>query len=221
MVAVYIILGIFTALTLGLCLPVHFIVRFDEALSLKVRVLFFTVDLLKPNPDKASLEELSTEENLQKKPTKFKKKKKHKEVGKNSKLRGIIKKRGLKGFLGILTQCVKIASGVFGKIFSHLRLLELEAKVLLAAEDAADTALLYGRVCAVVVPSFRAIFKGVKPRKYNVKIAPNFFAESSQVRCFLRFYIRPIFILTGAISGAFKIFKAIFLNKKSTQKQGA
>ena len=56
---------------------------------------------------------------------------------------------GISGLLRLATEVTKLAASTMKKLFSHVVVYHLRGDIRLSAGDAADTAILYGRVCAV------------------------------------------------------------------------
>ena len=58
--------------------------------------------------------------------------------------------------------------------FSHILVKKLSLSISVAGDDAADTAIKYGKYCAVVYPAVGTIVRVVKCKGYGVDINPNF-----------------------------------------------
>ena len=58
--------------------------------------------------------------------------------------------------------------------FSHILVKKFSLSISVAGDDAADTAIKYGKYCAVVYPAVGTIVRVVKCKGYGVDINPNF-----------------------------------------------
>lgn len=58
--------------------------------------------------------------------------------------------------------------------FSHILIKKFSLSISVAGDDAADTAIKYGKYCAVVYPAVGTIVRVVKCKGYGVDINPNF-----------------------------------------------
>jgi ribosomal protein S25 len=108
------------------------------------------------------------------KPKKEKKKKKAKKQTQKTeqpkkateKKPSLIKKYGIEWLLNLIKKVAELAVSALQDFFSHILVKKLSLSISVAGDDAADTAIKYGKYCAVVYP---AVGKG-----YGVDINPNF-----------------------------------------------
>lgn len=68
----------------------------------------------------------------------------------------------------------ELAVSALQDFFSHILVKKLSLSISVAGDDAADTAIKYGKYCAVVYPAVGTIVRVVKCKGYGVDINPNF-----------------------------------------------
>ena len=108
---------------------VTFLIRFREDFSLRVGYLFFHYTVF-PRPPKKAEEQ--------------------KPPGFMAKLRGLLERKGLSGFVSVLKEAGSAASGTAKKFFGHLAVDRFFLAVSVGGGDAAVTAVEYGVVCSAV-----------------------------------------------------------------------
>lgn len=64
----------------------------------------------------------------------------------------ILQEKGLKGFLKILQEAAKLLGGSLRRLARHIRLKTFSLEIAVSTEDAAETAIQYGKVCSAVYP---------------------------------------------------------------------
>lgn len=195
MTVLLIILGIVLFLFLLLLFPVHVSVTFETELGLKVRYLLFRYTVLPQPPQKAKKKAAKeAKENAEKHETK-------------SKIREIIDQKGLSGFVSLLKEFASVAAGTAKKLFSRVTMDLLFADVVVSDEDAAQTALLYGGVCAAVCGSAAALLSIMKYKRYHINVVPDFQAKQSAVKFELRAHVIPVFLVAPLLSALFRSLK--------------
>lgn len=76
--------------------------------------------------------------------------------------------------------------------------------------DAAQTAIEYGRVCQKVFPAFSFICSTLPVKKYDVQVEPDFLGKKNKAEFAFSISIRPIFFLNALIVFAFRLlFKVV------------
>jgi len=116
------------------------------------------------------------------KPKKEKKKKKAKKQTQKTeqpkkateKKPSLIKQYGIEWLLNLIKKVAELAVSALQDFFSHILVKKLSLSISVAGDDAADTAIKYGKYCAVVYPAVGTIVRVVKCKGYGVDINPNF-----------------------------------------------
>ena len=192
MIILYVILSILIILFAASVVPIKIYVSFQDNLDLKINWLFFKIYPMK--------------EKKKKKP------KKNKEISvKSDNNTNEVKKEKnseiVKKFLEAFKLIYFYLKNYFEKLLKHLIIKDLDLKVEISEEDAAKTAISYGKACAVLYPILSFICNRVVVKKKTIFISPNFFKETSKVEFRLAATIKPLFILINAGSFLIKYIK--------------
>ena len=113
----------------------------------------------------------------------------------------MLKEDGPGAVITYLSELVKLTATAVKKLLHVLTVDRLELVIRAAGEDAADTALLFGKICAGVYPSLSALQCVIRTRKRQVEITPDFTGGGTQVRFHVRLHAIPLRIL--AVGGGF------------------
>lgn len=176
------IAGVLAVVLLLLCVPVSFVGAYRTGGPAKARLrwLFFTFDLTKgpqepPKKKKKPAKKPEEKPKADKKPLEF------------SELLGVIVDllSSIKGGAGML-----IRNFVFYKIRLHM---------VVAGEDAADTAMAYGRVNAAVYTAYAFALNFLRVEKPDIQIRPDFTSGEGRVDFEARARLTPLVALGAAI----------------------
>ena len=195
MIVLYCLLGVLGGLFLLLLIPIRLALDFDGELSVRLRYLFLCFRLY-PRKEKKK-----------KKPEKAAGKRKRapeKDKDSSSGLSSfgkMLKEDGPGAVIAYLSERVKLTATAVKKLLHVLTVDRLELVIRAAGEDAADTALLFGKICAGVYPSLSALQCVIRTRKRQVEITPDFTGGGTQVRFHVRLHAIPLRIL--AVGGGF------------------
>lgn len=186
-------------LVLFLLSSFHISFSYDKNAKYKLRWFFLSV----------------TSEDMKKEPEKEKKpaavEAKGKKKAKTSYLRDLYRGEGLTGIIDIIREAAGIAQGALKYACGHLIVKKFDIDICVSGDNAADTAILYGQVCAAVYPSAGVIVSNTKCRSYDINIYPDF-NEKADSRIWVEFKgrIKLFFIIkTAVVYGirAFKLYK--------------
>ncbi len=194
MTAFYVFLGMTLFNTLLSLCPVTLRLSFEEEFAAQVRFLFFRFTLC-PRPQKPE-----KEEEAQEKPKE------------ESRLKRLLRAKGLPGFLSVFTGAAKIAAGTAKRLFRHLTVGEFSLWISVAGEDAAQAALRYARVCAAVGTSAGLFFGNVRCGDRTIRISPDFRSSQSRVLFRADLSIRLMFLLSAAL---YALFGSVRLFRKT------
>lgn len=215
MIFLYILGGILLLLLLLLLIKVSFFAAFcDGKPYVAFKVWFFTFPIL-DGSEKPAPHAVSGQPAKPKKPKKQKKKRK-KEA------------RPEPGEPPTLSELASLAKQVLSDLYAGIkrgfRLEELRAKVLVASDDAADTAIRYGAVCALLSP-VQAFADAVPKRKKNEKkilvgAECDFLADKPEIDVRLGFSFRVGNALMIALRSAKDVLALVgALNRRKNNKQ--
>lgn len=198
MLWLYILLGIVLLFAIILAIPIKVCVRYKNSFFCRLHIGFVRIILYPPAPKKKKAKKKKTE---QQKPAPKKEEKKENDF---------LKELGLSGVVNLFTKLVELASGVLKDLFAHIIIKSFALSIKVAGNDAADTAVKYGKVCSVVYPLTSALIRSMKYSDYGVDILPDFKenAESS-VEFFAIFKTRVIHLVKIAFKHGFKALKML------------
>jgi hypothetical protein len=188
--------GLLALLTAALCVRVRLQVVYEETLRrVSLRYLFLQFALYpekkKPKKKKAPKEEKKSP----------KEKKSDGEDKPAEKKPGFFQpywdKEGVAGVVYLLRQTLDALGGTLRGLVRGLCIhnLEVYADITAPSGDAADTALLYGRVCAVLYPVIGGLISTVRTVRYDVALAPEYLAKKSRAQVYATVSLRPIRVL--------------------------
>lgn len=207
----YIAGGVLAFFLLLLLLPVRVYAAYREELSLKVGYAFFSFRLLPPKKEKEKPPAPKKKKKAAKKPPQKpvsqaeKPPSQAKELKKKAK--EILHYEGLSGLLELLKDVGEIAVGTGKKLFAHFTLKKFDLLLTVGGEDAAETALTYGKLCGAVYPVVGTIVTACKCRKYGVTVQPDFDAPETQGEFEARGQIRLVFLAAYSIQALFQFIK--------------
>lgn len=203
MLYIYIFLSVILFFLILLCCPVFLQLSFKESLSLKIKFLFFSINVYPPkNKDKLKkeIEKKDNRKNF---------------VLVNSKFFNIIKERGFFGFLKILRYLIDFFLNSAKSLLKKMHITSFNLYLLVADEDAATLAINYGRVCTLVGYAKSVLLKDVNEKKYKIKIVPDFKSTRSEVDFFTKIYFFPISVLKLLVISLYKFAKNMYINKNA------
>ncbi|MCI1966515.1 MAG: DUF2953 domain-containing protein [Oscillospiraceae bacterium] len=175
---------------------------FEEELSVWVKFLFVRFRVL-PQPPEQPTEEAPAPE---KKPARKK----------PSKIKALFQKKGFWGFMELVKAFSRVAYGSVKKILSHTVIQSFSLRLTVGGEDAAQTAVNYGRVCGLLSTALAALFSTAKCKRRNVKVAPDFQNGKSGVQFRIRLKIRLMFLLSALLSAFFGMIKLYLKIRKES-----
>ena len=192
MTGLIITLSILLFFTVLLTSPLVMTAEYGEDWKIKLRYLFLVFQLY---PEK---------ENTHNKPVKKEKaaksQKKEEKEDKKPNFKEILKQKGLSGILELLKQTAVLVTGRLQKLFSHVIIRELSLDVLICGDDAADTAVTYGKACAVIYPAVSILAGNTRCKRYGVSVAPDFDGSGTKIKANLKAAVRPVFLIASALS---------------------
>lgn len=160
-----------------LLVPIYARVRYDGTLTVQVRVWGIPITLLPGDEGDTPPPPAATE----KKPSKASELKRE--------LTRSFREDGVGATLHYLGELGAMASRAVGRLLRSVTVDSLRLEMRISAPDAADTAVRYGQVCAVLYPTLALVERAVRVRRREVRIEPNFLAESSAAFADVRLHI--------------------------------
>lgn len=206
MVVLYILLGIVAFFVLLLSVKVRIDAEYIDDFRVRLRWLFLSFPLYpmkprekklkqeKPQPEKPPEEEQPPKE---KKPNPFK---------------TFIDNQGFDGVIQLIRDTADALGSLMKSIKKHLIIEELFLWVVISHnQDAARTAMEYGKACQDIYPALGAICSTLTVKKYDVEVEPDFIGVSSSAQFAFALSVRPIFLTNAAVALVVRLlFKVVF-----------
>lgn len=131
-------------------------------------------------------------------------------------VRDLLRKNGLSGFLELVGEAARVALGSAKKLFSHLVVDRLSVELSVGGEDAAQVALRYAETCGAVSTAFGALLSAVKCRRPHVRVTPDFQGGESAVRFRVRARVRLFFLIMAGLSALIGFGRLYLKSKKQS-----
>ena len=125
----------------------------------------------------------------------------------------LYEKRGIKGTVEYFSHLAAIILKRVAFLLKHIKFRKLRFSLWVASGDAAQTAIDYGAVCAVVYPLFSALTTVSDCKIKSINIFAQFNSEKSKVNFSFIVRSRPLFLLIAALVGfwEYKKYKGVNL----------
>lgn len=175
----FVLLGLLALVAILLLVPVRFRVRYAEELSATLWVLFVPIRLApkKEKPDKPDKPKKKTPAKAEKAE---KPKKKKKDVLSLKQHAADLKENGMAAAIEWLKEIAGYVLKAADRLLAAVTVTNLFARVDIAGEDAAQTALTYGKICGAAYPALGVVESKLKVKKQDVRIAPAFCLENTR-----------------------------------------
>lgn len=210
MIFLYILIAILFVLFLITLIPVGIKARFQNKVYCDLKIGFIKIRLLPEKPKKKKTEEKPKV----KEPKPKKENQKEKEIS----LKKLLKQNGVSGIINILKKIASLAVGALKDVFKHIIIRELSIDVVIGGDDAAETALNYGKACSVVYPSVSTITQACICQDFNVLVSPDFTDGSkSSASCKLEADIKIFWLVKAVIVHGFKALQVLIKLRKANE----
>lgn len=208
-----VLLIIFLFLFCVLLSCVHVYIGFSENFKFKFRFWFFTFDSWN-----------TKEKRKRPKKDKVLKKRDSKDLKEKSKTHSKLKvKNGVEGFLELTKKIVSSGMKILKDVMRIIKIDLFKLNIKIASDDAAKTALDYGKACAIMYPVVSVMAKNNKCIRENVTVIPDFQSEDGCVDFEMKFHVMIVKILWVAIKAGIaflKIYKKNIEIKESDDHVG-
>ena len=206
MIALYILLGVLLLLFLICLVRVQVFFLYTGEVKLTLKVLFYEKILL---PTVKEMKEKHPKKEKKKEKPKPEEKEKKEEEKKPTYLEKLKEKKGVTGLISLFEELAKIAVGALKGLFKHIVIKKLEVGVALSTDDAASTAVNYGRVCSALYPAVNVITAITVCKDYHVTVEPVFDDErETEVYADVYAYIRVGWALLTAVKAGIRLLIA-------------
>lgn len=225
MIALYIILAVIALIVILFSIKVSVTAVYDETFTLDIKWLFIKLRIYPEDEEKrAKKEAKKAEKDQKKKISKQEKPKKEKTEESASPKSNIFKDfYNNQGFAATVNLIRTAAAQLGGFLKGVYRAFVIENLTVLlkvsAGDDAAQTAVKYGKVCSAVYPAMGFICSNMKVKQYDVNVVPDFISAENTATFKLSLSVRPIKLTNAVIVLAFKlIFKVLLKLLKGSKK---
>ena len=225
MIALYIILAVIALIVILFSIKVSVTAVYDETFTLDVKWLFIKLRIYPEDEEKrAKKEAKKAEKDQKKKISKQEKPKKEKTEESASPKSNIFKDfYNNQGFAATVNLIRTAAAQLGGFLKGVYRAFVIENLTVLlkvsAGDDAAQTAVKYGKVCSAVYPAMGFICSNMKVKQYDVNVVPDFISAENTATFKLSLSVRPIKLTNAVIVLAFRlIFKVLLKLLKGSKK---
>lgn len=218
MTALYIILGIIAFFVIVLSIPVVLDLEYTDAVRCKASWLFLKFDLY-PFPEKKKKEEKPKEEKKEEKPEE--KKEEKPKPKKENFLKTFYNNQGLAGVIELLNNCVAALKRFSVKFIKRAVIIKkFRLDIHITEDDAAATAIKYGKVCSALYPSLGFICSNMKVKDYKVNVFADYCGEKTTVEFVTKTAFIPRALINAGIALVFsllkQLLKVVISNNKSS-----
>jgi len=187
----WIVLGVSLLLLVLLIFPVAVSVQFVE--ELKIRATYLWVPVFR-YPGKPKKEKIKKQKRAKKAAPKEKKKRQIlPDMGK------MLKADGVGATVKYLAELAKLALTAAKYALAAVTVVKCDLSLTVAGEEAADTALTYGRLCGPFYAAWAVLERIFKIKRRRIVFRPDFRLEASAVRADVKLRVSPIKLLWGGI----------------------
>ena len=225
MIALYIILAVIALIVILFSIKVSVTAVYDETFTLDVKWLFIKFRIYPEDEEKKAKKEAKKAEKEQKKKNSKKEKHKKEKTEESASPKSNIFKDfyNNQGFAATVNLIRTAAAQLGGFLKGVYRAFVIENLTVLlkvsAGDDAAQTAVKYGKVCSAVYPAMGFICSNMKVKQYDVNVVPDFISAENTATFKLSLSVRPIKLTNAVIVLAFRlIFKVLLKLLKGSKK---
>lgn len=225
MIALYIILAVIALIVILFSIKVSVTAVYDETFTLDIKWLFIKLRIYPEDEEKKAKKEAKKAEKEQKKKNSKKEKPKKEKTEESASPKSNIFKDfyNNQGFAATVNLIRTAAAQLGGFLKGVYRAFVIENLTVLlrvsAGDDAAQTAIKYGKVCSAVYPAMGFICSNMKVKQYDVNVVPDFISAENTATFKLSLSVRPIKLTNAVIVLAFRlIFKVLLKLLKGSKK---
>ena len=225
MIALYIILAVIALIVILFSIKVSVTAVYDETFTLDIKWFFIKLRIYPEDEEKKAKKEAKKAEKEQKKKNSKKEKHKKEKTEESASPKSNIFKDfyNNQGFAATVNLIRTAAAQLGGFLKGVYRAFVIENLTVLlkvsAGDDAAQTAVKYGKVCSAVYPAMGFICSNMKVKQYDVNVVPDFISAENTATFKLSLSVRPIKLTNAVIVLAFRlIFKVLLKLLKGSKK---
>ena len=200
----YIILGIILFFIVILSVKVKVTVHSEDGFYLSVGWLFLNFNIL-PKKEKPKKKKKKKKEKKKKPESEEDKKDKPVKEPKDNPFLTFYRNNGVDGVIDLVKRLSVSLGGMFRRIYRAFTIEDLAVSLLVGAGDSAETALKYGRTCAVFYPAIGFVVDNMRVRKYSAEVSPDFINGSNKARLHAKISVIPRRLINAIIIVGFSL----------------
>ena len=128
--------------------------------------------------------------------------------------------RGFWGAIKFFADLGKLMGGCLVRIYRGIAVNQFVLRAEIVGEDAADTAIKYGEVCAVAFPALSYLLGSARRYSQDIEITPNFDSDEGRIYFEGEFVIFPVLVLWHALCALVKFVISQIKFTVKNQKKG-
>ena len=225
MIALYIILAVIALIVILFSIKVSVTAVYDETFTLDIKWLFIKLRIYPEDEEKKAKKEAKKAEKEQKKKNSKKEKPKKEKTEesaspKSNIFRDFYNNQGFAATVNLIRTAAAQLGGFLKGVYRAFVIENLTVLLKVSAgDDAAQTAVKYGKVCSAVYPAMGFICSNMKVKQYDVNVVPDFISAENTATFKLSLSVRPIKLTNAVIVLAFRlIFKVLLKLLKGSKK---
>ena len=117
----------------------------------------------------------------------------------------LLEERGVCGMVSWILELARIAGGMLRKTFRGIIIRRLDLMMDVGGEDAAQAAINYGRMCAILLPALSLIRNCVRRYRRNIRLSPDFDGEGIKALLDTELVIIPIAVAGHALMALLRV----------------
>ena len=225
MIALYIILAVIALIVILFSIKVSVTAVYDETFTLDIKWFFIKLRIYPEDEEKKAKKEAKKAEKEQKKKNSKKEKPKKEKTEesaspKSNIFRDFYNNQGFAATVNLIRTAAAQLGGFLKGVYRAFVIENLTVLLKVSAgDDAAQTAVKYGKVCSAVYPAMGFICSNMKVKQYDVNVVPDFISAENTATFKLSLSVRPIKLTNAVIVLAFRlIFKVLLKLLKGSKK---
>ena len=225
MIALYIILAVIALIVILFSIKVSVTAVYDETFTLDIKWFFIKLRIYPEDEEKKAKKEAKKAEKEQKKKNSKKEKPKKEKTEesaspKSNIFRDFYNNQGFAATVNLIRTAAAQLGGFLKGVYRAFVIENLTVLLRVSAgDDAAQTAIKYGKVCSAVYPAMGFICSNMKVKQYDVNVVPDFISAENTATFKLSLSVRPIKLTNAVIVLAFRlIFKVLLKLLKGSKK---
>lgn len=210
MTALYIILGIIFFFIAVLSVRITVKGEYFESFKLELSWLFLKLKIYPMKKKEKSPKEEKPKEEPQKEEEEPPKEEQSQEKKENI-FKRFYNNQGFDGVIELVNNAAYSLMRMLNSFKKHIVIREIYLYMTVSSDnDAAETALEYGRICQKVFPALSFICSALPVRKYDAEIEPDFLGKKNKAQFAFAISVRPIFFINALIVLVFRmLFKVV------------